>query len=166
MNQNLLKQLIKEEFISILGEDEQQQQQQEPKKKKNISYTGLVLFQESHNLLISRFKESDWESIAHHATINLGPYKGSEKLLGQEFDIVVDSFMKDDVISAVSVKLPTEINGKENPHITIAVNREGGGKPQMSNNLNWSQAESVEPMILKTKLLEVKQGENRFADDY
>jgi len=162
MNQNLLKQLIKEELISILGEEEQQ----EPKKKKNVSYTGLVLFQEGHNLLISRFKEPEWESIAHHVTINLGPFKGSEELLGQEFDIVVNSFMKDNLVSAVGVTMPPEIVGKENPHMTIAVNREGGGKPQMSNNLNWSEAESVEPMILKTKLLEVKQGDNRFADDY
>lgn len=106
-------------------------------------YTALVLDKESKERLVRRFAHlipANWDIIAHHMTINMGPIsKGpaDPSLLGQTAELTVVAVAADDKVMAVEVTsdVPSK-NAKK--HITLAVNREGGGKPVMSNNLsNW-----------------------------
>lgn len=112
-------------------------------------YSALVLDDKSRNRLIQAFSKDipeGWEIIAHHMTIKMGPLDGPFlKLKGLEAKAVVTHFACDDRICAVLVDtiVPSKNQVK---HITLAVNREGGGKPQHSNNLkNWQQ---VVPVVL------------------
>lgn len=131
-----------------------------------ISYTGLVLTSEEHRELITILADKipdGWELIAHHVTVNMGSYKGDRQNLGRSFQIKVKSFAKDDKVCAVGV----EVNGlevKANPHITIAVDRANGGKPAMSNKLDWNNAEQMAEVNLTGTLFEVRQGDERFAE--
>jgi len=140
----------------------------EETKAKKPNYSALVLYEQSHNELMVAFSQNpDWEILAHHVTLNLGSYKGDRELLGKDFNIAVEKYGENEYVSAVSVLLPAEILSKPNPHITIGVNRTIGGKPMMSNQLDWQMAEHVHPkIVLKAKLVEVMENDNRFADGY
>lgn len=106
-------------------------------------YTAIVLDEESRKKLIKRFIHlipADWHIIAHHVTLNMGPIQkgpADPSLLGNTAELTVVSVAADDKVMAVGVT--SEVPSKnEQPHITLAVNRAGGGKPVMSNNLrNW-----------------------------
>ena len=161
MSKELIKQLIKETVLS------------EQIKKKNVSYTALVLTRQGHNELISKmaneFPIDEWEKVAHHVTLNMGSWKGDPNLIGKEYTIEAVSFAKDGLVIACGVKMnDTGLPSKANPHITIAVNRAAGGKPAMSNNLDWTMETLLDsPIILTATLLEVEQGMNEvFADEY
>lgn len=92
---------------------------------------------------------SGWETIAHHVTLNMGPWKGDPSQVGQWFPIEISGLAMDDKVMAVSVNLPQGPVGKNtHPHITVAVNREAGGKPFMSNKLQWG---NVTPVFIVTK---------------
>lgn len=114
-----------------------------------MSYTALVLDNESHNKLVNAFKVPDgWEVVAHHMTINMGtPDKGpAESLIDQEAPLTVVSLAKDELVMAVGVDSPVPSNNQIK-HITVAVNRADGGKPFLSNKLtNW---QPTTPMTLK-----------------
>lgn len=117
-----------------------------------ISYTALVLDEKSKYKLNKIFQEiipEDFEFIAHHMTIKMGgvpeegyvlKHKDKEinivETLGFTFRLSVDSFGFTDKVIALGVSgFPSE---NENPHVTLAVNRKIGGKPQMSNEItNW-----------------------------
>jgi hypothetical protein len=136
--------------------------------KNNISYTGLVLTSSGHEELTDRLKDKfpgKWEKVAHHVTVNMGSFKGDRELLNRKFPVEIISFLSDDKVCAVGVRI-SDITTKENPHITMAVDRENGGKPAMSNKLSWSEAEPITPFVLEGTLLEVQQGDNRFSDQY
>ena len=137
---------------------------------RNVSYTGIVLTRQAHENLVSMLEDKipeGWEIIAHHSTVNMGSFKGDRELLNSEQQLTTNTFAINDKVCAVSIIMPSDISSNNaNPHITIAVNRNGGGKPVMSNKLNWSEAIPVESIILNGKLIEVAQGENLFADDY
>lgn len=137
---------------------------------RNISYTGIVLTKIGSDELVSVLEEKipeGWEIIAHHATVNIGSFKGDRQLLNSEQTLNVNSFSINNKVCAVGVNMPSDIPSKnDNPHITIAVNRAEGGKPFDSNKLDWANAEPIENMGLEGKLVEVAQGENLFAEDY
>ncbi len=137
---------------------------------RTISYTGIVLTKADSDNLVSALKEKipkGWEIVAHHATVNMGSFKGDRNLLNSEKTLTVNSFAIDNKVCAVSVSMPPEIPSKNiNPHITIAVNRVEGGKPFDSNKLDWAKAEQIQSMKLDGKLVEVAQGENLFAENY
>ncbi len=145
--------------------------QKNEKKLNNISYTGIVLTEASHNKLIDFLKISnkipkDWKIIAHHATVNLGPYEGNINLLNSVQELIVNSFAINDRICAVGVTMPPEISSKNsNPHITIAFNKETEVKvtAKESNNLQWKTAENLEPFLIDGKLIEVVLGDDSFA---
>lgn len=121
-----------------------------------MTYTALVLTDESHAKLVAAYKKAvpdDWSIVAHHMTMNMGRIKPEhEHLLGSFADLVVKEFAMDDLVAAVKVEsdIPT-VNAI--PHVTFAVNRKAGGKPVMSNELtDWK---SVEPMVLRGRIEEV-----------
>ena len=134
----------------------------------DVSYTAVVLTRKSHNILVELMKEyipDNWKLYAHHTTITMGPYQGNKELIGKEFDITVNSYMVDDKVMAVGVYMPIETKNKH-PHITIAVNIQGDGKPFLSNKLDWDNAIKLPNTKLTGKLIEVPRGDNRFADEY
>jgi len=107
-----------------------------------ISYSAVVLDERSRKRLIDKFKKiipEDYEIIAHHMTINMGEIDPNyEKYLGMPVRLSVDEIAMDDKVIAVGVSNFPSKNDK--PHITLAVNRQNGGKPVMSNYLkNWEK---------------------------
>lgn len=104
-----------------------------------ISYSALVLDEASRTKLL-QYSEipNGWENVAHHMTINMGEIKPEfEKYLGMKTSLRVIKIGMSDLVMAAMVEttIPTT---NTIPHITIAVNREEGGKPFMSNKItNW-----------------------------
>jgi hypothetical protein len=97
---------------------------------------------------------NDWKIFCDHMTINLGAIDPAyAKYLGMSVQISVDSIAIDDKVMAVGVN---GFYSKNNhPHITIAVNRQNGGKPMMSNNLtDWTPLKI--PLLLKGIVTEVE----------
>lgn len=77
-----------------------------------------------------------WNTIAHHVTLNMGPWKGDPAFVGQRFPITVTGLAGDDKVLAVKVSLPQGPASEKppaNPHITVAV--KAGVKPAISNSL-------------------------------
>ena len=106
-----------------------------------VSYSGVVLTEESHSNLINKITPKHQEVIAHHMTIKLGQLDGKDRQsIGQKVKLKVVSYASDEKVDAVGVEQignqPKSHN--ETPHITISVNRSAGGKPFHSNKLtNW-----------------------------
>lgn len=105
-----------------------------------ISYSAVVLNERSRDRLLKRFKElipEGWEVVGHHMTINMGPIKEEyERYLGLAVPLMVEDFAMNDKVAAVGVGGFPSDNSK--PHITLAVNRQVGAKPMMSNELrDW-----------------------------
>ncbi len=104
-----------------------------------VSYTALVLDDKSRSKLLqySEIPEG-WKSVAHHMTLNMGEIKTEyEKYLGMTAQLRVVKIGMSDLVMAAMVEtiVPTD---NTIPHITIAVNRQEGGKPFMSNKItNW-----------------------------
>jgi hypothetical protein len=123
----------------------------------NISYSAIVLDDKSRQRLIERFKTiipEGFEIVAHHMTINMGEIDPElEKYLGLPVRLSVNEFATDDKVVAVGVSGFETHNAKA--HITLAVNRENGGKPMMSNKLtNWQPLKR--PLYITGKVTEVE----------
>jgi tRNA nucleotidyltransferase/poly(A) polymerase len=124
---------------------------------KNVKYSAVVLDNRSKQRLIERFRNEipeGWEIIAHHMTINMGGLDSKfAKFNGMDnIELTVNDIAKDDKVIAVGVSGFDSKNAK--PHITLAVNRQGGGKPMMSNNLtNWTKLRV--PLVITGKVTEV-----------
>jgi len=111
-------------------------------------YTCLVLTPESRSLLLKTFQDelpAGWEVIAHHMTINLGSSETgpAHDLVGQEGEAVVVSLGKSD--KAIAVEVTSKIPSKNAiKHVTLAVNKAGGGKAKDSNNITkWEPASPI-----------------------
>lgn len=130
-----------------------------------VLYTAVVLNEESHKRLINFLRAvfsgiSDWEKIAHYMTVNLGPVKPEyEHYLGEEFSMIVNEVGFDN--KCIGVKVSTELETNNNfPHITLAVNRQNGGKPKDTNNIEkWVYMEEVgfSPFEVEGILKEIKK---------
>jgi hypothetical protein len=126
---------------------------------KQISYTAIVIDQADRTKLLERFKHiipSAWEVIAHHMTINLGAAnKGpAADMVGQSVRLTVRSFAGDDKVMAIGIETNVP-SGNAIKHITLAVNRQNGGKPAQSNQL--SQWQVVQPMELRGIVQEISR---------
>lgn len=123
----------------------------------NVSYSAVVLDDRSRQRLLERFGSvipEGWEVIAHHMTINMGEIDPDlAKYWGMPVRLSVDDFAADDKVMAVGVSGFESHNAK--PHITLAVNRQEGGKPVMSNHLtNWEKLKR--PLLVTGKVVEVE----------
>lgn len=103
-----------------------------------VIYSAVFLDKDSRTILENEFKSmvpDGWEWIADHMTITMGEL-GDKSELGKQVALNVTSFGMDDKVMAIGVS--GYISKNDKPHITLAVNRTGGGKPVMSNYIqNW-----------------------------
>ena len=102
---------------------------------KTISYSAVVLDHESSESLLDRFNSEipdGWKKYAHHMTISLGKAVEDENLLGSVQTLRVTQIGKSDM--AVAVRVEGFPSKNKIPHVTLAVNPEGG-KPFMSNKI-------------------------------
>ena len=133
---NLQKQISRiQSMMGVINEDN----------KKTISYSAVVLDHESSELLLNTFKgeiPDGWKKYAHHMTIALGKAIEDENLLGSSQTLIVTQVGKSDMVIAVRVEgFPSK---NKIPHVTLAVNPEGG-KPFMSNKIEeWKDIEPFE----------------------
>ena len=133
---NLQKQISRiQSMMGVINEDN----------KKTISYSAVVLDHESSELLLNTFKgeiPDGWKKYAHHMTIALGKAIEDENLLGSSQTLIVTQIGKSDMVIAVRVEgFPSK---NKIPHVTLAVNPEGG-KPFMSNKIEeWKDIEPFE----------------------
>jgi len=123
------------EMMGVINEDD----------KKTISYSVVVLDHESSELLLNKFNgeiPDGWKKYAHHMTIALGKAIEDENLLGSSQILTVTQIGKSDMVIAVRVEgFPSK---NKIPHVTLAVNPEGG-KPFMSNKIEeWKDIEPFE----------------------
>ena len=114
-------------------------------------YTAVVLTPISQQTLINAFRSiipAEWSVICHHMTVNMGslndgPAAGNFQT-GQTFKLNVKSIAQDDKVMAVGVDCDVPSSNKIK-HITLAVNRTGGGKPFHSNNLfTWQPTSPIQ----------------------
>jgi hypothetical protein len=136
------------------------------KKGLNITYSGVILDDESRNLLLSSFiypnpELSDWLKICHHMTICLGelPEHLKRYWLGEEVGLTVRELGISDKAIAVKVtgsfviSKPNIDEGSLFQHITLAINP-FDAKPADSNLIdNWQK---VEPLKLRGVISEIQ----------
>jgi len=137
----------------------------------NISYSALVLDEPSRTSLIGMLGDAipgNWEVVAHHMTITMGPLlhpKGKHDfsqtyVSGETFDLPVTSVGMDGRAMAVQVMAPFPINRKTKfPHVTVAVNREEGGKPFHSNKIPIESFKDISHwgLVLRGQVMEIPQ---------
>jgi hypothetical protein len=107
-----------------------------------ISYSAIVLTDESRNKLLSKLADripEGWDVVAHHVTIKMGELPPELKpSIGLPVTLKASGFYVNDKVAAIEAIVPPEIRPfvkNKHPHITVAVNRAAGGKPVVSNDL-------------------------------
>lgn len=121
----------------------------------DILYSAVVLDDISRALLLQTFDEDvpmDWKKIAHHMTISIGEGVPDKEDLGKKVELTVTEFGTSDM--AIAVKVSGYLSKNPIPHITLAVNPDGG-KPVMSNQIiDWF---SVEPLKIFGVVSEIRK---------
>lgn len=114
----------------------------------DILYSAVVLDEKSHSRLLAVFHPfipTGWEGIAHHMTIGFGKPTPNKADLGKEVKLLVTHLGVSDMAVAVRVEGYPSLN--KIPHITLAVNP-NGGKPVMSNDIQeWTPIADVMDML-------------------
>jgi len=127
-----------------------------------VSYTAVVLDSISREKLRQEFYSwsgeipEGWEWIAHRMTIKMGALAEPmrSELVGKTARLVITDLGMSNMALAVGVK--GTYSEKRKPHITLAVNKAEGGKPQMSNLItDWKPYET--DFVLTGVITEVKQ---------
>jgi predicted kinase len=120
----------------------------------DVLYSCVLLDNGSKNRLLDRFAldiPTDWKIFAHHMTINLGELKDKTDL-GKEVILRVTKLGLSDMAMAVEVEgYPTK---NAIPHVTLAVNPDGG-KPVMSNDITKWQ--DIKPFNIMGVVTEIKK---------
>lgn len=118
-------------------------------KNSKVSYSAIVLDEESKKLLLSspeikKYLNPKHEIIAHHMTIKLGslentPYENEE---GTRETIIATHIGVSHDGNVVAVKVDG-YSANQIPHVTISINRHENAKPKDSNNIkNWKPLQS------------------------
>jgi predicted kinase len=122
-------------------------------------FASLVLDDSSKSKLlssVSKYIPEGWKVIAHHMTINFG--KGLSDNLKGDLGKTKSITAREIGISemAIAVKVDGYSSDNEIPHVTIAINP-NGGKPVMSNDItDWKPLEA--PILLNGVVSEEKLG--------
>lgn len=107
---------------------------------------SVVLDDNSQQKLVTALRHyipEGWEIIAHHMTINYGKGLGPDRKddLGKTVNLVASEIGVSDM--AIAVKVHGYPSDNKIPHVTLAINRAGGGKPVMSNDITkWTKLNS------------------------
>lgn len=124
--------------------------------KSDVLYSAVVLNKESRDMLLSRLEDmipENWKVIAHHMTIVFGKPVPNQEDLNKEVTLTVTELGLSDMAMAVRVEGYESNNAI--PHITIAINPDGG-KPVMSNNItDWDK---IKPFNITGVVTEIKKG--------
>jgi predicted kinase len=121
-------------------------------KSSNVLYSAVVLGKASHNKLLDRFAleiPEGWKTYAHHMTITMGELKDKTDI-GKEVILKVTKVGLSDMAMAVQVEGYQSKNAI--PHVTLAVNPDGG-KPVMSNNITGWQ--DIKPFFITGFVTEI-----------
>jgi predicted kinase len=124
--------------------------------KSDVLYSAVLLNKESRDMLLSRLEDmipEDWKVIAHHMTIVFGKPVPNQEDLNKEVTLTVTELGLSDMAMAVRVE-GYESNNRI-PHITIAINPDGG-KPVMSNDI--SDWDKIKPFNITGVVTEIKKG--------
>lgn len=125
-------------------------------KDSDVLYSAVVLDNGSRAALLSRVEDmipDGWNVIAHHMTIVFGKGVPNKEDLGQEVTLYVEAIGISDMAMAVRVEGYPSTNTI--PHITIAINPDGG-KPVMSNYITkWQK---IKNFAVKGIVTEIKKG--------
>lgn len=112
-------------------------------KQSDVLYSCVLLDKASHNALLERFSmeiPKGWKTFAHHMTIAFGKGVDNKEDLGKQVALRVTKVGLSDMAMAVQVEGYPSKNAI--PHVTIAVNPDGG-KPVMSNDITkWQDVKS------------------------
>jgi predicted kinase len=113
------------------------------KPKSDISYSCVLLDTASSTALLDRDFPieipKDWKRFGHHMTINLGELNMKEQL---DLPVTLEVFAVGISDMAMAVKVRGFHSKNDIPHITLAINPDGG-KPVMSNNITkWQDIKS------------------------
>ena len=128
-----------------------------------IAYTAFVLDADSAAALRLHTPEG-WQPKSHHMTL-IAPTEQKQRLPSHWLDfedktgqMKVVAVAKNDKVITGLVDLggiPVPMKGPAFPHITIAVNTEAGGKPNMSNEFQLSDFEPIKPIPITGAVEEV-----------
>jgi len=125
-------------------------------KESDVLYSAVVLDNGSRNALLSRVEDEipqDWKVIAHHMTIVFGKPVPNKEDLGKDVNLTVTELGMSDM--AMAVKADGYPSTNDIPHITIAINPEGG-TPVMSKEITkWRK---IKPFVVSGKVTEIKKG--------
>lgn len=121
----------------------------------DVLYSCVLLDKASRSALLAFPYPYDypngWNLIAHHMTITLGEMKDKSDL-GKQVTLKVTKVGLSDMAMAVQVEgYPSK---KETPHVTLAVNPDGG-KPVMSNEITKWQ--DIKPFNITGVVTEIKK---------
>lgn len=122
--------------------------------KSNISYSAVILDAASKNKLLEMFGNKipkGWTIFAHHMTITMGELKDKADI-GKEVTLTVTHVGLSDMAMAVRVEGYKSKN--ETPHVTLAVNP-NGGLPKMSNDITKWQ--DVKHFVVKGIVSEISR---------
>lgn len=100
-------------------------------------YSAIVLDSKSREKLKNYFTSNPdgWEFIGHHSTIKMGALPAELKsMIGKTVTLKAVAYGSNDKAIAVKVSGNSWTMNKI-PHITLYVNRKGGGKPVDSNSI-------------------------------
>ena len=99
--------------------------------------SGVLLDEKSRNLLLKTYEDmipQGWERICHHMTIAFGKLADKENI---PVTLKVEAVGKSD--KALAVKVSGYHSANKIPHITIAIDRDGGARPKDSNDIkSWT----------------------------
>lgn len=126
-------------------------------KTSDVLYSAVVLDKASHNKLLSPTNyilepPDGWVIFAHHMTIEFGKGVENKADLGKEVTLKVTRVGLSEMAMAVQVEGYPSKN--KIPHVTIAVNPDGG-KPVMSNDITKWQ--DIKPFYLTGVVTEIKK---------
>lgn len=125
-------------------------------KETNVLYSAVVLDGGSRASLLSRVENEipkGWDVIAHHMTIAFGKPVPNQEDLDKDVTLSVTELGLSNMAMAVRVEGYPSKN--EIPHITIAINP-NGGKAVMSNDITkWRK---IKPFNISGKVTEIKKG--------
>jgi predicted kinase len=109
-------------------------------------FASVVLDDNSQQKLVTALRHyipEGWEIIAHHMTINFGKGLGPDRIddLGKTVNLVASEIGISDM--AIAVKVHGYPSDNNIPHVTLAINKAGGAKPVMSNDITkWTKMNS------------------------